>query len=92
VQDKYPMLKKKLAQIGESRVKRASAPVACEAIQSKSPPQLSAASKEIGRDSQEVSVALPQAASLAPKPSGDCGWIDGSGGEAKGFAADFPPS
>uniref|UniRef100_A0A7S0QLN4 cGMP-dependent protein kinase n=1 Tax=Cryptomonas curvata TaxID=233186 RepID=A0A7S0QLN4_9CRYP len=89
VQDKYPVLKSRLAQIGESRVKRASAPVSQEAgaARSESPPRPSSAAKENGRDSQEARVASPAAAAApAPKSSGG-GAGTGTGGGGGGASA-----
>eukprot|EP00291_Cryptomonas_curvata_P029839 CAMPEP_0172208050 /NCGR_PEP_ID=MMETSP1050-20130122/34224_1 /TAXON_ID=233186 /ORGANISM="Cryptomonas curvata, Strain CCAP979/52" /LENGTH=532 /DNA_ID=CAMNT_0012887533 /DNA_START=362 /DNA_END=1959 /DNA_ORIENTATION=- len=91
VQDKYPVLKSRLAQIGESRVKRASAPVSQEAgaARSESPPRPSSAAKENGRDSQEARVASPAAAAApAPKSSGGgAGWGGASAAAASSAAA-----
>ena len=86
VQDKYPVLKSRLAQIGESRVKRASAPVSQEsgAARSESPPRPSSAAKENGRESQEARGASSPAA--APKSSGG-GTGGGGGGASAGGAS-----
>jgi CRP-like cAMP-binding protein len=89
VQDKYPVLKSRLAQIGESRVKRASAPVSQEAgsaARSESPQRPSSASKENGRDGSDARVASPPAAAAPPKSAGG-----GGGGGASASAASSAP-
>jgi CRP-like cAMP-binding protein len=92
VQDKYPVLKSRLAQIGESRVKRASAPVSQEAGsgRNESPPRQSAAAKENnGRDSQDSQVASPRAPAAKSK-AGSAGGGAGGGGGASAAAASSP--
>ena len=94
VQDKYPVLKSRLAQIGESRVKRASAPVSVDSVgggggggaaRSESPRRPSTSAKDggNGRESPDARVASPRTpAAKAPAAAGG-----GGGGRESGNSA-----